>query len=104
MIVVVDYGAGNLRSVTNAITRLGYQPEITSRPKKLLNARAVILPGVGAAADTMASLTKLGLVSPIRQLIAEGCPFFGVCMGSRSCLPVLKKAAGTNAWVLFPGG
>jgi len=94
MIIAVDYGAGNLRSVINAITRLGYQPEITSHPKKLLNARAVILPGVGAAADTMASLTKLGLASPIRQLIAEGCPFFGVCMG----LQVLFTGTEEGGW------
>jgi glutamine amidotransferase len=81
MIAIVDYGAGNLRSVTNAIAKLGYQAKITSSPVEVLNAQAVILPGVGAAADTVKSLKALGLASPICQLIAEGRPFFGVCVG-----------------------
>ena len=94
MIVVVDYGAGNLRSVANALIRLGYQPEITSRPQDLPNASAVILPGVGAAADTMASLNRLGLTDPIRQLITDGRPFFGVCMG----LQVLFTGTEEGGW------
>lgn len=81
MIAIVDYGAGNLRSVVNAITKLGYKPKLTSKPEDLLKAQVVILPGVGAAADTMASLWDAGLVEPIRQLITEGRPFFGVCIG-----------------------
>jgi len=81
MIAIVDYGAGNLRSVVNAVAKLGYKPKLTSKPEDLLKAQVVILPGVGAAADTMASLQDAGLVEPIRQLIAEGRPFFGVCIG-----------------------
>lgn len=94
MIAVVDYGAGNLRSVTNALTKLGYQPEITSRPSDLLNARAVILPGVGAAGDTMQSLRRLGMVDPLRQFIADGRPFFGVCIG----LQVLFDGTEEGGW------
>ncbi len=81
MIAVIDYGAGNLRSVVNAISRLGYQLKITSIPHEVLTAQAVILPGVGAAADTMANLKKLGLVSPIQRFIAERRPFLGICIG-----------------------
>jgi len=81
VIAIVDYGAGNLRSVTNAIAKLGYRSKITSSPIEVLNAQAVILPGVGAAADTLESLKALGLASPICQLIAEGRPFFGICVG-----------------------
>ncbi len=81
MITIIDYGAGNLRSVINAVNKLGYQPKITSSPDDVLNAEAVILPGVGAAADTMANLKKLGLVRPIRRFITEGRPFLGVCIG-----------------------
>ena len=94
MIVVVDYGAGNLRSVVNALIRLGYQPEITSRPQDLSDARAVILPGVGAAADTMANLNRLGLTGPIRRFITDGRPFFGVCMG----LQVLFTGTEEGGW------
>ena len=81
MITIIDYGAGNLRSVVNAITRLGHQPKVSSDPGDIINARAVILPGVGAAADTITSLKTLGLVDPIRQFIAEDRPFLGVCIG-----------------------
>ncbi|MFC2019059.1 imidazole glycerol phosphate synthase subunit HisH [Chloroflexota bacterium] len=80
-VAIIDYGAGNLRSVANAIARLGYRASITTSPDEVLSAKAVILPGVGAAADTMQSLRTLGLVSPVRQLIAEGRPFLGVCIG-----------------------
>ena len=81
MIAIVDYGAGNLRSVVNAFNRLGYRPNVTSDPADILNARAVILPGVGAAADTMSNLNKLGMIEPIRQFLAEDRPFLGVCLG-----------------------
>ena len=81
MIVIIDYGAGNLRSVANALTRLGCQPKVTSRPRDLLNARAVVLPGVGAAGETMKNLKMLGMVAPIRQFIGDGRPFLGVCIG-----------------------
>ncbi len=94
MIAIVDYGAGNLRSVANAITRLGYQPKITSRPSEVLNAQVVILPGVGAAADTMENLNALGLASPISQFITEGRPFFGVCIG----LQILFTGTEEGGW------
>jgi glutamine amidotransferase len=94
LIAIIDYGAGNLRSVANAITKLGYQPRITSRQNEVLNAQAVILPGVGAAADTMESLKRLGLVGPIGQLIAEDRPFFGVCIG----LQILFTGTEEGGW------
>lgn len=94
VIAIVDYGAGNLRSVANAIAKLGYQSKITSSPSDLLDAQAVILPGVGAAADTMENLKRLGLASPIRQLIADGRPFLGVCIG----LQVLFTSTEEGGW------
>ncbi len=94
MIAIVDYGAGNLRSVVNAVKKLDCQPKITSRPDDLLNAQAVILPGVGAAADTMANLEKLGLVSPIRRFITEDRPFLGVCIG----LQILFTGTEEGGW------
>jgi len=94
MIAIIDYGAGNLRSVTNAISRLGYQPKIISNPEEVLTAEAVILPGVGAAADTVANLQALGMVSPIQQFIAERRPFLGVCIG----LQVLFTGTEEGGW------
>jgi glutamine amidotransferase len=94
VITIVDYGAGNMRSVVNAVTKLGYQSKITSSPSDVLNARAVILPGVGAAADTMENLKKLGLVSPICRFITEDRPFFGVCIG----LQILFAGTEEGGW------
>jgi len=94
MITIIDYGAGNLRSVVNAISRLGYRAKVTSNPKEVVDAGAVILPGVGAAADTMANLLRLGLANPLRRFIAEGRPFLGVCIG----LQVLFSGTEEGGW------
>lgn len=94
VITIIDYGAGNLRSVVNAVTKLGFQPKITNNPDDVSSARALILPGVGAAADAMASLKKLGLVSPIRRFIAEDRPFFGICLG----LQILFSGTEEGGW------
>ena len=94
MITIVDYGAGNLRSVVNAISRLGYQARVVDSPDQVMSARAVILPGVGAAADTMANLSKSGLDGAIKRFIAEGKPFLGVCIG----LQVLFSGTEEGGW------
>ena len=103
MITIIDYGAGNLRSVVNAVNKLGYQSKITSSPGDVLNAQAVILPGVGAAADTMANLKKLGLVSPIRRFIAEGRPFFGVCIGLQILFTGTEEGGWQECLDVIPG-
>ncbi len=103
MIAIIDYGAGNLRSVINAIAKRGYKSKVTGNPKDLLKARAIILPGVGAAADTMANLRKLGLVEPIRQLIAEGRPFFGVCIGLQILFSFSEEGGGQKCLDVLSG-
>ncbi|MEN9935857.1 MAG: hypothetical protein RLZZ387_2436 [Chloroflexota bacterium] len=80
-IAVIDYGAGNLRSVVRALTRVGAPLEVTSDPEVVRAAPAVVLPGVGATRDTMDSLGRLGLVEPIRAQVAAGTPFLGICVG-----------------------
>ena len=102
-VVIIDYGAGNLRSVVNGISGLGYQPEITSSPSQVLGAGAVILPGVGAAADTVAGLVKLGLDDPIRQLVAEGRPLLGVCIGLQVLLSTTEEGGGSECLDIIPG-
>ena len=103
IIAIVDYGAGNLRSVVNAITRLGSQTNVTSRPSEVLKAQAVILPGVGAAADTMENLRTLGLADPINQFIAEGRPFFGVCIGLQVLFSGTEEGGGHECLGIIPG-
>lgn len=90
-IVIVDYGAGNLRSVTQAVKKTGWCPLVSSRPEDVVRARALILPGVGAAADTMRNLTAGGLVEPVKEYIASGRPFLGVCMGLQALMTVSEE-------------
>ena len=85
-IVIVDYEAGNLRSVARAVAHAGYEPHVTQDPHDVATADAVIVPGVGAAADTMRNLNKHRMVEPIREYIASGRPFLGVCMGQQALL------------------
>jgi len=103
MIAIIDYGAGNLRSVVNAISRLGYQAKVTSSPDEVLSALAVILPGVGAAADTMANLQTLGLDSPIRRFIAKGRPFLGVCIGLQILFGGTEEGGWHQCLGIIPG-
>ena len=94
MVTIIDYGAGNLRSVVNAITRLGYQSKITSKAGDIPAAEVVILPGVGAAGDTMNNLNRLQLTDPIIRYIREGKPFLGICIG----LQVLFAGTEEGGW------
>ena len=81
MLVIIDYGAVNLRSVYKAVSKLGYEVKLTTSPDEVVAADAVILPGVGAGEDTMNALKKLGMVSAIKQYVEECRPFLGICIG-----------------------
>lgn len=80
-IAVIDYGAGNLRSVVRALQRIGAPLDVTSDPAVVRAAPAVVLPGVGATLDTMQSLERLNLVAAIHEVVAAGTPFLGICVG-----------------------
>jgi glutamine amidotransferase len=80
-IAVVDYGAGNLRSVAKALARSGMEPEVTSDPASLRRADGVVLPGVGAFGAAMASLAAKGLDGAVKDAIASGRPYLGLCLG-----------------------
>jgi glutamine amidotransferase len=102
-LIVVDYGAGNLRSVAIALARLGFDPLITSEPEAVDNADIVILPGVGAAADTMSNLAQRRLVEPIREYIASGRPFLGICMGLQVLFSVSEEGGEHPCLDILPG-
>ncbi len=78
---VVDYGAGNLVSIDQALTRVGATVTIARGPDDLASADAMVVPGVGAAAPAMERLADAGLVEPIRDWIDSGRPYFGICLG-----------------------
>ena len=90
-VIILDYGAGNLRSVVRAVERVGASPEVASVPAALDEADVVILPGVGAAADTMHNLRARSLIEPIREYIAADRPFLGVCMGLQALMTVSEE-------------
>jgi glutamine amidotransferase len=102
-VVIVDYGAGNLRSVARAVAHNGFEPVISCEAKAIEDARAVILPGVGAAADTMRNLQQGGLVEPIRDYIASGRPFLGVCMGQQALLTLSEEGGQHPCLDVIPG-
>jgi imidazole glycerol phosphate synthase glutamine amidotransferase subunit len=81
VIALVDYGAGNLRSVQNALGALGAESTIAETPHDLSRAEAIIFPGVGAAAPAMAALRERSLDRSLRDAIREGRPFLGICLG-----------------------
>jgi len=81
MIAIIDYGLGNLKSVEKAFHHLGSEAVITSDKDIILNADAVVLPGVGAFADAMHRLEALGMVEVINSVIAMDKPFLGICLG-----------------------
>lgn len=80
-IAVVDYGAGNLVSIDQALTRVGARVTIVRDAAALRGADALIVPGVGAAAPAMARLGRHGLIDPIRAWVTAGRPFLGICLG-----------------------
>ena len=81
MIAVVDYEAGNLTSVAAAVRKLGHECLITSEPAAVHDAERVVFPGVGAAGSAMRNLSKLALADCIREYVAGGRPFLGICVG-----------------------
>ena len=80
-IAVIDYGAGNLRSIRRALEAAGAQVTISSDPVAVRQADAVVFPGVGAAGTAMHRLHELGLVDVISEVVAAGRPFLGICLG-----------------------
>ncbi len=81
MIAIIDYGMGNLRSVQKGFERIGCAAEVTADPSRLLAADKIVLPGVGAFRDCIHNLEQGGFVEPILQVITEGRPFLGICLG-----------------------
>lgn len=102
-IVVIDYDAGNLRSVARALAHVDEPPVVSADPSDIDRAAGVVLPGVGAAADTMANLISRNLVEPLREYIAAGRPFLGVCMGLQALFERSEEGGGQECLGILPG-
>ncbi len=95
MVVVVDYGMGNLRSVSKALEALGASVRVSSDPAEVGQAEKLILPGVGAFPSAMRELTARGLVEPVKAHIAAGKPYLGICLGLQLLFERGEEGEGT---------
>ncbi|MBU2514320.1 imidazole glycerol phosphate synthase subunit HisH [bacterium] len=86
MITIVDYGAGNIRSVQRACNEIGIDSVVTQDPGTVISSDRVIFPGVGAAASAMENLVKSGLADALRETVKKGTPTLGICIGAQIIL------------------
>ncbi|MDD5948726.1 MAG: imidazole glycerol phosphate synthase subunit HisH [Lachnospiraceae bacterium] len=103
MIAIIDYDAGNIKSVEKAMTYLGQEALITRDHDTLLHADKVILPGVGAFGDAMEKLREYGLVSVIEQIVSKDTPFLGICLGLQLLFEESEETPGIAGLGLLPG-
>ena len=103
MIALIDYDAGNMKSVEKALQALGQDVEPTRDPQKLLAADKVILPGVGAFGDAMENLQNFHLTEVIRQIIEKGTPFLGICLGMQLLFETSEEAPGVPGLGILEG-
>ena len=103
MIGIIDYGAGNLKSVANALDRLGLDYQICSQAEHLARVKTLVLPGVGQFASAMRQLNANGLHSALRDWGREGKPIVGICLGLQLLFPTSEEAPDVPGLGLIPG-
>lgn len=99
--VIVDYGMGNLRSIEHKLRTLGYVAQVSQSPEEILNARAIILPGIGHFSEGMKNLRKNGLPSVLEKAVFErGIPLLGICLGMQLLLSFSEEGASEGlGWI-----
>ena len=103
MIAIVDYGMGNLRSVEKGLARTGVATRVTSDPGEIRSARGVVLPGVGAFGACMENLRARGLDDTIRDVVASGKPFLGICLGLQLLFEESEEFGPVRGLGILPG-
>lgn len=103
MIAIIDYDAGNLRSVEKALHSLGEEAVVTRERDVILSADKVILPGVGAFGDAMENLHRFGLVEVIKEVAAKGTPFLGICLGLQLLFERSDESQGVEGLGILKG-
>ena len=103
MTAIIDYDAGNLKSVEKALQALGEETVITRDREEILAADRVILPGVGAFGDAMEKLHQYGLVEIIRQVVQKGTPFLGICLGLQLLFEESEESQGVPGLGILKG-
>lgn len=95
-IVLLDYGAGNLRSVANALRMLKFDPVVAARPDQMEGATHLVLPGVGSFGDCMEQLAARGLLEPLRAWLRAGKPYVGICLGYQILFDSSEESPGVE--------
>ena len=103
MVAIIDYDAGNIKSVENAVRFLGHEVTVTSKAEEILCADHIILPGVGAFGDAMKRLSGAGLEETIRQAVDREIPFLGICLGLQLIFEESEESTGVKGLGLLPG-
>ncbi len=103
MIAIVDYDAGNIKSVEKALQFLGEEPVVTRDKETLLQADKVIVPGVGAFGDAMGKMRQYGLVEILREIAGKGTPILGICLGLQLFFKSSEETPGVEGLGLLPG-
>ena len=103
MIAIIDYGMGNLHSVSKAVERLGYEAIVTADAKEIMEADGAILPGVGAFGDAMQNLKNTGLEEVTKFYAASGKPLLGICLGMQLLFSESEEYGPHEGLGLLPG-
>lgn len=103
MIAIIDYGAGNIQSVSKALKHIGCDCFITNKKDEILSADGAVLPGVGSFGDTVDSLNKYGIKEAVIEFIKSGKPFLGICLGLQLLFPGSEESEGAEGLGVFDG-
>jgi glutamine amidotransferase/cyclase len=103
MITLLDYGAGNVRSVRNAIRKLGYEVKDVTAPDDILQAKNLIFPGVGSFGSAMLRLAELGYLEPLLKYIKDDRPYLGICLGLQTLFKASEEALGVEGLGIIRG-
>lgn len=103
MIAIIDYDAGNIKSVSKALEYLGYEVVLTRKREEILAADHVVLPGVGSFGDAMANLNGYGLSSVIKEVAARRIPLLGICLGLQLLFESSEESPGVPGLSILPG-
>lgn len=103
MIAIIDYGAGNIQSVAKALTHIGCDCLVTRNKDEILKADGAVLPGVGSFGDTVDSLNKYGIKDAIKEYIASGKPFLGICLGMQLLFPASGESPEAEGLGIYEG-
>lgn len=103
MIAIIDYGAGNIQSVSKALAHIGCEAFITRDKDKILKAEGAVLPGVGSFGDTMDTMTEYGIKDTVIEYAKSGKPFLGICLGLQLLFPKSEESPEAEGLGIFDG-